>query len=83
MSGHKSSIDHVCFPTFVICSTISFGHLISQEFGLRMAGWLEATVGTLPREVPLLPTTSSEIMMFETFGKLARLWDFLILGSPV
>lgn len=84
MSGHKSSIDSVCFPTFTsYVPQYLFGHFISQEFGLPMAGWLEATMGTLPREVPLLPTTSSEIMMFETFGKLPRLWDFLILGFPV
>jgi len=75
---------HVCFPTFTsYVPQYLFGHFISQEFGLPMAGWLEATVGTLHREVPLLPTTSSEIMMFETFGKLPRLWDFLILGFPV
>ena len=77
------------YPIFIIFSAYCFfgilGYFICQEFGLPMAWWLEATVGTLtPRTSPTscsstLMTTSSEIMTFEIFGKLPRLWDFLNL----
>ena len=75
MSGVISQVLIMCVsPLSSYVPQYLFGHFISQEFGLPMAGWLEATVGTLP---PISNHTFSEIMMFETFGKLPRLWDFL------